>query len=553
MESKIENLEPKKVFKYFADICKIPHGSGNIDGVVNYLVDFAKSHNLKYIVDDAKNVIIYSRKRDSVVPCRGEACEPAENRRGEHCEPVILQAHTDMVCVNDSNSSKDLSKDPLDIYVDGNYLRAKGTSLGADDGIGVAIILSILDDADDKFPPIEALFTSDEENGMNGALAVDGSLFKGKKLINLDSETEGELTVSCAGGTQYLSEIPITREDLACCRGRHSVVPCRGEACEPAENRRCEHCEPDYKKYTIKISGLLGGHSGMEIHQGRANAIIEVANVLKSMEEENIDFYLVSIDAGKFDNVICPEAGCHVLINSNDENKFKNLISKLDADLKYEYQLTDKNITLKAQPVGDDILSSLGRTKCPPLHHIFENNSVGASTTSPIDKNSTQKIIDILITIPQGLIEISQEFINIPWTSLNLGVIKTENDKIVLSGLIRSNNDFKRLKLVRKFETIIKNAGGKFFDKGHYPAWEYNKNSKLKEDILKAYKNAYGRDMEVVATHGGLESGLFIEKIKGLEVVSIGPTMEGVHSVDEKLHIDSVGTLYSFLIEFLKS
>lgn len=496
MESKIENLEPKKVFKYFADICKIPHGSGNLDGIVNYLVEFAKSHSLKYIVDDAKNVVIYSR--------------------GEACEPVILQAHTDMVCVKDSNSTKDLSKDPLDIYVDGNYLKAKGTSLGADDGIGVAIILSILDDADDKFPPIEALFTSDEENGMNGALAIDGSLFKGKKLINLDSETEGELTVSCAGGTQYLSEIPITREESICCRG--------------------EACEPDYKKYTIKISGLLGGHSGMEIHKGRANAIIELANVLKSMEDENIDFYLASIDAGKFDNVICPEAGCYVIVNSNDENKFKNLISKLDADLKYEYQLTDKNITLETKPVGDNDLLS----------------PVGAYTASPLDKNSTHKIIDLLITIPQGLIEISQEFINIPWTSLNLGVIKTESDKIVLSGLIRSNNDFKRIKLVRKFETIIKNASGKFFDKGHYPAWEYNKNSKLKEDILKAYKNAYGKDMEVVATHGGLESGLFIEKIKGLEVVSIGPTMEGVHSVDEKLHIDTVGKLYSFLIEYLK-
>ena len=497
MESKIENLEPKKVFKYFSDICKIPHGSGNLDGIVNYLVEFAKSHSLKHIVDDAKNVVIFSR--------------------GEACEPVILQAHTDMVCVKDSNSNKELSKDPLDIYVDGNYLRAKGTSLGADDGIGVAIILSILDDADGKFPPIEALFTSDEENGMNGALAINGSLFKGKKLINLDSETEGELTVSCAGGTQYLSEIPITREESICCRG--------------------EACEPNYKNYAIKISGLLGGHSGMEIHKGRANAIVEVANVLKSMEEENIDFYLVSIDAGKFDNVICPEAESYVLINSHDEDKFKNLISKLDADLKYEYQLTDKNITLETKLVGDDILSS----------------PVGASTASPLDKNSTHKLIDLLITIPQGLIEISQEFINIPWTSLNLGVIKTESDKIVLSGLIRSNNDFKRIKLVRRFETIIKNAGGKFFDKGHYPAWEYHKNSKLKEDILKAYKSAYGKDMEVVATHGGLESGLFIEKIKGLEVVSIGPTMEGVHSVDEKLQIDTVGKLYSFLKEFLKS
>lgn len=509
MESKIENLEPKKVFKYFDDISKIPHGSGNIDGIVNYLVNFAKERNLEYVTDDAKNVIIYSR---------GRHFEPVENSRGEHCEPVILQAHTDMVCVKDSNSTKDLSKDPLDIYVDGNYLKAKGTSLGADDGIGVAIILSILDDADENFPPIEALFTSDEENGMNGALAIDGNLFKGKRLINLDSETEGELTVSCAGGTQYLSEIPITREESICCSG--------------------EACEPDYKKYTIKISGLLGGHSGMEIHKGRANAIIELANVLKFMEDENIDFYLVSIDAGKFDNVICPEAICEVVVSANDENKFKNLISKLDGDLKSEHQLTDKNITLTTKLVGDDILRPL--------------NTVGADTIRPLSKESTSKLIDILVTIPQGLIEISQEFINIPWTSLNLGVIKTESDKIVLSGLIRSNNDFKRLKLVRKFETIIKNAGGEFLDKGHYPAWEYNKNSKLKEDILKAYKSAYGRDMEVVATHGGLESGLFIEKIKGLEVVSIGPTMEGVHSIDEKLHIDTVGKLYSFLIEYLK-
>jgi dipeptidase D len=524
LESIINNLEPKKIFKYFTDICAIPHGSGNLDGIVKYLVDFAKSHNLKYIVDDAKNVIIYKSVSDESCDCEATSVGADTIRphcRGELCEPVILQAHIDMVCVKDSTSTKDLSKDPLDIYIDGNYLRAKGTSLGADDGIGVAIILAVLDDKENKFPPIEALFTSDEENGMNGALAIDGKLFKGKKLINLDSETEGELTVSCAGGTQYLAEIPITR---------------RGEHCE-AENRRGEHCEPAYKNYELRINGLLGGHSGMEIHKGRANAIIELAYVLKSMEEDKIDFYLVSIEAGKFDNVICPEAVCEVAVSSNDENKFKNLISELDGDLKSEYQLTDKNITLTTKLVGDDILSS----------------HVGASTASPLDHNSTQKIIDILVTIPQGLIEISQEFINIPWTSLNLGVIKTEEDKIVLSGLIRSNNEFRRTKLVKKFETIIINAGGKFFDKGHYPAWEYNKNSKLKEDILKAYKDSFGKDMTVVATHGGLESGLFIEKIKGLEVVSMGPTMEGVHSIDEKLQIDTVGKLYDFLVKFLKS
>lgn len=496
MENNINNLEPKKVFKYFSEICQIPHGSGNLDGIVNYLVEFAKSHELKYIVDDAKNVVIY---KDGY----GDATN--QSRRGELCEPVILQAHIDMVCVKDSNSDKDLSKDPLDIYVDGNYMRAKGTSLGADDGIGVAIILSVLDDKENKFPPIEALFTSDEENGMNGALAIDGKLFKGKRLINLDSETEGELTVSCAGGAQYLSEIPIIRVAA-------------GE----------KICEPSYKRCELKIDGLLGGHSGMEIHRGRANAIIEVAHVLKSMEEENIDFYLESIEAGKFDNVICPEATTKLLVNSADEDKFRNLIKKLDADLKFEYQLTDKDITIGISDFNKDL------------------------ETSPLNKDSSHRIIETLISIPQGLIEISQEFINIPWTSLNLGVIKTEDDKIVLSGLIRSNNDLKRVKLVRKFETIIKNAGGKFFDKGHYPAWEYNKNSKLKEDILKAYKDAYGSDMDVVATHGGLESGLFIEKIKGLEVVSMGPTMEGVHSIDEKLQIDSVEKLYNFLIRFLK-
>ena len=498
MENSINNLEPKKVFKYFSDICKIPHGSGNLDGIVNYLVDFAKNHNLKYTVDNVKNVIIYSKDDQTH---SGE-----QSRRGELCEPVILQAHTDMVCVKTPSSTIDMSKDSLDIYVDGDYLRARDTSLGADDGIGVAIILAILDDDDNTYPPIEALFTSDEETGMYGAIGVDGKLFKSKRLINIDSENENELTVSCAGGSHCISELKV------------------------------ERLKVDYKKYLpyeVLVAGGLGGHSGMEIHKGRANAICEMAHVLKCLEDEGVDFCLLSISAGKFINVICPEAECKLFINLDDEVKFKNLISKLNSELKSEYSLCDPNIELSCTGEFNE-----------PKNYTGEFNE-------PLTKDSASRIIDTLLSLPQGLIEISQEFINLPWTSLNLGVIDTKADKITLATLVRSNDDIKRNKLVKKYETIIKNANGSMKVEGSYPAWRYNKDSKLKSSMIEAYKDVLGKDVEVVATHGGLECGLLMERIKDLEAVSIGPTLYSVHSTDEKLLISSVKNVYNFLKKYL--
>ena len=485
MESNLSSLKPEKVFKFFSEICAIPHGSGNLDGIVNYLANFAKDRNLEYIVDEYKNVII---KTKSV----------------EAGDPIILQAHIDMVCVKTPNSKKDMAKDPIEIYVDGEYLQARETSLGADDGIGVAIILAILDDiVNDSFKgfAIEALFTSDEETGMTGAIGVDGKLFKGKKLINIDSEDEGVLTVSCAGGTQAKSEMPIKRVD------------------------NLSDIKKDYKNYSIRLTGLLGGHSGMEIHKGRANAICELAYVLRMMLDENIDFYLNSIDGGKFENVICPDAESLVLVKNSDVDKFQNLILKLNEKLKNEYILTDSNIKIVIESVEN--LKTL------------------------MTKDSAINLIDTIFSLPQGLIEISQEFSNLPWTSLNLGIVETNDDKIILTTFFRSNEDLKKEKIVKKYKTIVEDHGGKFVIYGEYPAWQYNKTSKFKEALIKTYKELYDKDMKIEATHGGLECGLLIQKIEGLEAFSIGPTVLGVHSTDEKLKIDTVAKIYDFIKYFI--
>lgn len=491
MENSIYNLKPERVFKYFDDICKIPHGSGNLDGIVTYLVDFAKNHDLHYKVDDTKNVIIYKDSKNKLV-----------------LEPILLQAHIDMVCVHSQNVDIDMKKTPIETYIEGNELRAKNTSLGADDGIGVAIILALLDENDMNFPPIEALFTSDEETGMYGAIGVDGNLFKAKKLINIDSEDEGELTVSCAGGSHCESVIPIERVD----------------------EKRFKSIASNYKLYCIKIEGLLGGHSGMEIHKGRANAIVESAYILRRLQDGNIDFYLVSISGGKFENVICPEAKTLIYVNNDSESRFNELIIELENELKSEYSLTDKDIKVNVKTVSDASSQTLDL---------------------PLTKSSQATLTYVIQALPQGLIEISQEFVNLPWTSLNLGVIDTKKDKVLLTTLIRSNVDIKRHKLVSKYKSIIESAKGVLEVTGEYPAWQYDKNSKLMKDMLDVYKDLYNKDMKVVATHGGLECGLFAEKIKGLEAVSIGPTLKGVHSINETLYIDTVEKVYDFLLKYL--
>ena len=510
LENNIKNIEPKKVFSFFSEICSIPHGSGNLDGIVEYLVKFAKDRNLEYIKDNANNVIIKKSATKGM--------------------PIILQAHTDMVCVSEPNLDIDMKREAISAYVNGNLLKAKGTSLGADDGIGVALILAILDDNENNYPPIEAFFTSDEETGMNGAIYVDGSKFSAKRLINIDSEDEGVLTVSCCGGSHIEIEFDVERLDFDSISNEEVIIS-NGKSSHTANATK-------YKLFEIKISGLLGGHSGMEIHKGRANAIVEMAYVLNELSNNKIDYYLSSINGGRFENVICSNCVSNVYVNIKDLNKFNDLILKLDKDLKKEYILSDKNIKLGAKEKED-------------YNELQNAKSNETFAFKPIRTETTKKLIDTIISLPNGLIEISQEFVNLPWTSLNQGVIETDGKKIKIVIFVRSNDDIKRKKLVEKIKKIISNAGGNIYISGEYPAWQYQKDSKLKEEILKTYKELYGKDMEVTATHGGLECGLLMQKIEGLDAVSIGPTVENVHSVDETLHIDTVCKIYDLLKKFL--
>lgn len=469
------NIEPKKVFEYFEEISMIPHGSGNLTKIVSYLVAFAKKRNLEYYVDDVNNVII--KKKGN----------------GEK-DTIILQGHSDMVCVKTEDSKKDLSKDHIDIFVDGEWIKADKTSLGGDDGIAVAMILAILDEDNKDYPNIEALITSDEEIGMNGAIGLDGSKLNGRKLINMDSEVEGVFTVSCAGGTHIESIV----------KGKKENVNGIG--------------------YKLRLHNLLGGHSGISIHKNHANANIEMARCINDILKKGFDVRLVDINGGMFDNVICDDTVCNIILIDKEADGFVKYVKELNEILKNEYANTDINITLDVE----------------------KNNN-----TNAFMKEDTKNIISLIFSLPNGLIEMSQDFKDLPQTSLNMGVLKTENDTIKIIQLVRSSIDSRKKYINNKIINIVSLHGGKSEIKGSYPAWQYNKNSILQSKLIDIYKKMYNKDPKVEATHGGLECGLFMDKIKGLDAISIGTTVKDVHSVNEKLEIKSVERVYNYIREVL--
>lgn len=474
----LENIEPIKVFKYFEEISMIPHGSGNLSMIISYLVDFAKKRNLEYLVDDANNVIIKKKGNDKK-------------------DTIILQGHSDMVCVKSEDSIKDLTKDHIDIFVDGEWLKADKTSLGGDDGIAVAMILAILDDDNKDYPNIEALITADEETGLYGAMGLDGSKLSGKKLINIDSEEEGVFTVSCAGGVHLESNVKGKKENV------------------------------EGTSYELRIHNLLGGHSGVDIHKNHANANIEMARCIYDMINNGFDIRLIDINGGNFDNVICQDSVCNIILINKNDNDFLNYIKKLDNILKNEYISSDSKITLDVKNFDRD----------------GKNNA--------FIKEDTKKIINLIYSLPNGLIEMSQDFENLPQTSLNLGVLKTVDDTIMFEQLIRSSIDSRKEYVKNIVKNIVNIYGGECKVKGAYPAWQYNINSALREKLVVVYKKMYGEEPKVEATHGGLECGLFMDKIKGLDAISIGPTLKDVHSINEKLEIKSVEKVYNFLKEVL--
>lgn len=459
------------VYKYFKEICNIPRETYHIDDISNYLVKFAKDRNLEVIQDDTMNVII-----------KKSASEGYESH-----DAVIIQAHMDMVCQKDNDSNHDFSKDPIEIIEDNGYLKANKTTLGADNGIGMAMALSILE-SDLKHPKLEVIFTVNEEVGMEGAINLDFNLLESNRLINIDSEDEGILTAGCAGGVRV--EVSFQGETI----------------------------EKEGYLYTINISNLLGGHSGVDINKNRVNAIKVVGEFLSTIN----NYYLKSINGGKVDNAICNECTFEFLLEDKfDYNSLEDSI--------YEY------------------IKSRGEDKATIT--VIESKSSEKVFTI----EDTRKIINYIYNSKNGVISYEEGLDDLVKTSLNFGVIKTYNNIISMKHSVRSSNDNERdevVEMIRENASTI-NASVKL--KNPYSGWKYNDNSPLRKLLEKIYLEMFDEELKINVVHAGLECGIFIGKKKDLDCVSIGPTIIGAHTPDEKVEIESVNRTYNYLVEVLES
>ena len=476
----LSGLEPKAVFEYFEKLCAVPHGSGNTKQISDLCVDFAKELGLRWRQDEVNNVVIW---KDASPGC-------------EDAPPVILQGHIDMVCVKTEDCAKDMAKEGLDLRTDGEWVWAEKTSLGGDNGIAVAMILAILADGRLPHPPLEAVFTVDEEVGLEGAFALDCSDLKGRKLVNLDSEEEGVFTVSCAGGVRVDCFLPGKR------------APLNGEA-----------------GYKISLEGLLGGHSGGEIHKGRASANQVMGRVLYSAMERVPGLRLADVRGGRFDNVICSRNQAKAAVPADRAGEFEVFIREFDAALKNEYASCDGGVTLTCEKTALD----------------------GALTPE-----ATANMLRTLLAVPQGVQAMNVDFPGLVQTSLNLGAIGVEADGLHFSISVRSCIASQKAMVAQKVRAIVTSARGTVLERSAYPGWQYARESVLREDVLAAWKAVSGKEGRIEATHGGLECGLFIEKIPGLDAVSLGPELHDVHSVKEKLSVPSTKLVYEMALELLK-
>ena len=476
----LSNLEPKAVFEYFEKLCAVPHGSGNTKINSDLCVVFAQELGLKWRQDALNNVVIWKGGTPGY----------------ENAEPVILQGHMDMVCAKTEHCDKDMTREGLDLATDGEYVWAEETSLGGDNCIAVAMALALLADKTMPHPPLEAVFTVDEEVGMEGAFGLDCSDLKGRQLLNLDSEEEGVFTVSCAGGVRMDCRLPGSRGPLA------------GET-----------------GYAVTISGLQGGHSGADIDKGRASANVLAGRVLYSAKERVPGLRLADVRGGKFDNVICPFNVAKVAVPAGKEAEFEAFIREFDGVLKNEYAGCDEGITLVCQRTAVE------------------------TALSPED---THRILRTLLALPQGVQAMNADFPGLVQTSLNLGVMSVEADGLHLTLSIRSCIASPKAMLCQRVRAVIETGGGTAEERSGYPGWQYQRESAMRQRLMEVYRDLNGKDAVIEATHGGLECGLFIEKLPGLDAVSLGPELRDIHSPRERLGVASTERVYRLVCEFLK-
>lgn len=476
----LSGLEPKKVFEYFERLSSVPHGSGNTDAISELCVEMAKELGLY---------------------CRREPCNNVIIRKGgsagyESSEPIILQGHMDMVCVKTDDCEKDLTREGPDLMTDGEWVWADRTSLGGDDCIALAVIFAILADDSLPHPPIEALFTVDEETGMDGAFNADLSDFKGRRLLNLDSEEEGVFTVSCAGGINADCYLPCSLTALT-----------------------------DEKPYRIRLGGLIGGHSGTEIDKGRANANNLMARVLYTAAEQFPGLRIADIRGGRFHNVICPLNEALVAVSAEKAEAFKMFIRGFGAVLGNEYAGCDDGLMLSCEPARFDRAA---------------------------DVAATSRMLHALLVLPQGVLAMSADIPGLVQTSANLGLIGMEDDGLHFSVSVRSGLASQKQMTAQRIRAITELTGGVCELRGAYPGWQYKRDSVLRDTVTEVCRRLTGKEGRVAAVHAGLECGILAEKLPGLDAVSIGPDILDIHSVNERLNVASVQRLYALVCETLR-
>ena len=475
---KLAGLKPESVFGYFEEICSIPHGSRNTKQISDYLVSFAKEHNLSYIQDSANNVILF----------QGGTCGMEDH------PPVILQGHMDMVCEKDSECPLDMAVDGLDVTHDDRYVFAKGTTLGGDDGIALAYALAIMADTSVAHPPLEVIVTVDEEIGMLGADVIDLSMLKGRKLINIDSEDEGIFTVSCAGGATATINLPVER--------RAVYGPCI---------RLC-------------VDGLQGGHSGAEIHKNRANAN-KVMGEFMNRIQKLMPLCLTSFSGGSKDNAIPRSCQATLVAMGIHLDRINTIAEQLQAEIRENY--AEPEATVQA----------------------FDVDALGGNS---LTTEATAKVIGLLCAAPNGVQAMSQDMPDLVQTSLNLGIAKL-GERFSVTFSVRSSVNQEKVELLEQLKTLAKFYDASYSQMGEYPAWEYRKDSELRDTMVEVYTRMFGKAPQVLAIHAGLECGLLGEKLPGLDCVSIGPQMHDIHTSRERLDISSTERTWNFLLEVLKN
>jgi len=481
MGNTLNQLKPERLWYYFSEICKVPRPSKKEEKIAAWLTAFAGTHKLECVRDECGNILI-----------RKNASTGYEKRK-----TVILQCHMDMVCEKNSDTMHDFDKDPIQPHIEGEWVKATGTTLGADDGIGIAVAVAILEAKNIAHGPIEALFTIDEETGLTGAFGIKPDLLKGRVLINLDSEDEGQVFIGCAGGKDTVASLPLIDERA-----------------------------PDgYLSYKVSMTGLKGGHSGDDINKGLGNAT-KLLNRFLWNADKDFGIRIVSFDAGNLRNALAREGFAVVLVPSVHTGAFKKSAEAFYNDLAGELHVTEPGLKFAVAPA-------------PASPAVWTRDLQCA-------------VLNALYACPHGVLAMSREIPNFVETSTNLASVKGKDGKVFITTSQRSSVESSKKDAGDMVASVFRLAGAQVEQSKGYPGWKPDPGSELLKLTVKSYKKLFGNEPEVLAIHAGLECGLIGAIYPGMDMVSFGPTIKGAHSPDERLHIPSVTKFWDLTLEILK-